>query len=120
MLKFYMDESGLGKNVDERVCGIAGFVTQNSSWKGFHKQWQHLLREYELDEFKSKELGTHIGRQPCGKYVDWAFGDANEFMSKALRLLFSYKPSLLCGSVQMYDFHTRLPSVAFLQVEDLT
>jgi hypothetical protein len=107
MLKFYMDESGLGKNPDEKVCGIAGFVTQNSSWKGFQKQWAQLLTDHRLDEFKSKEFWARNPRGGlCGKYADWSFDKANDFISTVVRLLISYKPHLLAGSIKIPDFRS--------------
>src|SRR5258708_5857477 len=105
MLKFYMDESGLGKNKDEKVCCVAGFIAQNSAWRGFHKNWKRLLEQFGLGEFKAKEFWD---RRPdgslSGKYANWSFDRANDFMVGVVRLIVSYRLRLLGSVVKLPDF----------------
>ena len=105
MLKFFMDESGIGKNRDEAVCCIAGFAAMNADWKKFAKHWEALLANYGLDEFHSKEFWA---RRPdgglTGKYRGWSFGDANSFMLKAIELIHNYNLFLLGSVVSLRDF----------------
>lgn len=105
MLKFHMDESGLGKNRDEQVCCVGGFATQNSSWKTFQKNWSNVLAEYGIDEFHSKEFWQRRKDGGlCGKYAEWSFAKANRFMGRLLRLISSYNLHLLSGTISLEDF----------------
>ncbi len=105
MLKFHMDESGLGKNKDEQVCCVGGFATQNSSWKTFQKHWSNVLAEYGIDEFHSKEFWQRRKDGGlCGKYAEWSFAKANRFMGRLLRLISSYNLHLLSGTISLEDF----------------
>jgi hypothetical protein len=105
MLKFYMDESGLGKNTDEKVCCVAGFVAKNADWKKFSKHWADLLGDYNLDEFHSKEFWTRNNTGGLtGKYAEWSFADANEFMGKVIALIASYKLFFLGAAVDLSAF----------------
>lgn len=105
MLKFYMDESGIGKNPDERVCSVAGFVAQNSAWRGFQKQWRETLEDHGIDEFHSKEFwARHADGGLAGKYKTWSFDRANKFITKLAELIVSYNPYLLGSVIKLSDF----------------
>ena len=58
-----------------------------------------------LDEFHSKEFWT---RKPdgglTGKYRDWSFADANDFMLRAIELILDYKLYLLGSAINLTDF----------------
>jgi hypothetical protein len=105
MLKFYMDESGIGKNPDERVCSVAGFVAQSSAWRGFQKQWLEILEDYSIDEFHSKEFwARHTDGGLAGKYRTWSFDRANKFITNLAELIVSYNPYLLGSVIKLSDF----------------
>ena len=105
MLKFYMDESGLGKNRDEKICCVAGFVALNSNWKKFQKHWRSLLNEYGLNEFHSKEFWARkADGGMSGKYSEWSFADANRFMIRAVDLIHDYRLYLLGSAISLADF----------------
>ncbi len=105
MLKCYVDESGLGKNQDEIVCCVAGFFSRNAHWGKFQKHWRALLKKYGLDEFKAKDFWRRSTTGGLtGKYANWSFGDANEFMQSVIRLILDYRLHLLGSAVNLAEF----------------
>lgn len=105
MLKFYIDESGLGKNTDEKVCCVAGFAARNADWKMFAKLWADLLRDYDLNEFHSKEFWTrNKSGGLTGKYANWSFAEANKFIGEVITLIVSYKLAFLGAAVDLLAF----------------
>jgi hypothetical protein len=59
MLRCYMDESGLGKNVQEVLC-------RNSLCMPLQEPWGLVLDEYGVDEFKSKSFLDCGARRRAG------------------------------------------------------
>jgi hypothetical protein len=105
VLRSYLDESGLGKNVQEVLCCIAGFQCRNSLCIPFQDQWGKTLAEYGIDEFKSKQFWT-VAQDGAltGKYSGWSFGKANLFISDLVRLIRGHRCHLLAAVVNLRDF----------------
>lgn len=105
MLRCYMDESGLGKNVQEVVCCIAGFQCRNSLCYPFQEEWKAVLLEYGIDEFKSKQFwAVAEDGGLTGKYKGWSFEKANIFVSELVRIIQRHKCHMLGAAVNLHDF----------------
>ncbi len=77
----------------------------NADWKKFQKHWRSLLDDYALDEFHSKEFWARKSDGGLtGKYRGWSFGDANDFMLRAIDLILDYRLYLLGSAINLTDF----------------
>lgn len=105
MLRSYMDESGLGKNLEEVLCCIAGLQCRNSRCPSLKEQWRLTLLEYKIDEFKAKQFWT-VARDGglSGKYKGWSFGKANAFISDLVRVVQRHECHILGAVVNLRDF----------------
>jgi hypothetical protein len=105
MLKFFIDESGLGKHMAEKVCSVAGFVASNSAWNQFQQNWGELLDEYGVTEFHAKEFWM---RRPdghlAGMYQNWQFSQARSFIADIINLIAACQPWLVGASIKLEDY----------------
>ena len=105
MLRCYMDESGLGKNVQEVLCCIAGVQCRNSLCMPLQEQWGLVLEKYGVDEFKSKAFWT-VAQDGglVGAYKGWSFERANIFISDLVRVIQRHKCHIFGAVVNLTDF----------------
>jgi hypothetical protein len=100
-----MDESGLGKQVSDVICCIAGFQGRNPLWISFEEEWARTLEQYGIDEFHAKEFWARDASGGLvGKYRGWTFDHANSFISDLVRIIQRHKLYMLAAVVNLADF----------------
>ena len=71
----------------------------------FQEDWFTALKEYGVDEFKSKEFWTvEKDGGLAGKYKGWSFDKANCFISDLVRIIRGHNCYLMAAVVNLPDF----------------
>lgn len=90
VMEAYFDESGIHDRA--KVCVVAGFYGDQSSWREFENGWNAILSDYPAlsgEGFHAKRFyGRKNGRR-VGPYSRWSDDEAGQFLERLLSCVVS-------------------------------
>ena len=81
MIQAYLDETGIHEGAG--VCAIAGYFGGPGQWKKQGREWDKILKRYNVDEFHAKRFWAFDKEgKRVGPYKDWAIAKADTFLDE--------------------------------------
>jgi hypothetical protein len=61
MLTAYLDESGHSQDQKVRFMGMAGLIATSEYWQHYEREWQRVLKDFQIPYFHMKEYAHSVG-----------------------------------------------------------